>query len=172
MKTRAWEILLLILMVVTNAFVLFISFKQNSPMVIEIISDEEKLREKSCNTDNHLLIQLIWVFLLMIFTSIQAIRARHLPENFKETRIIMLSNVLCCVIAGNTVWLSFFQVRQVRKSIFLFYAIFCLNSINFIILYSFKVYTILFAPQKNTKQYFNLVLRKKIEKQTKMQTSL
>ena len=106
-----------------------------------------------------------WVFLLTIGNSVQAIRSRHLPECFKETRVMMLSNILSCIISGNTVWLAFFQKRKTDQSIFLFYAILLLNGINFYTLYGYKLFILLFAPEKNTKQHFNLVVRKKVAKQ-------
>ena len=97
-----------------------------------------------------------------------AIRARHLPESFKETRVIIFSCVSSCVVVGNVIWLSFLQKNHYWKQIFIFYSIYFLNGINFLTLYGYKMYILLFEPEKNTKKYFNLCIQKKVQKQVRL----
>ena len=165
LKTKANEIFAIALLVLVSISISVVCFQNSFASVIYIVSDKEKYRDTSCNRDNHVLFQLAWIFLLTVVNSMQAVRSRHLPECFKETRILMLANILSSVICGNAIWLSFFQGRKVDQLIFLFYGILSLNSINFCILYVYKVIILLLAPEKNTKHYFNLVIRKKVAQQ-------
>ena len=161
-KTRATEIFVLVVFLLIDSAILFISFKFKAPKELLFASETEKYREKHCNTDDHLIFQLVWIFVMLFTNSVMAFRARHLPESFKETRIIILSSILSCVIVGNVTWLSFLQEKYYWKTIFIFYSIYILNATNFLILYGYKVYILLFVPRKNTSTYFNLRIRQKI----------
>ena len=164
---QAIEVFSIIICVIIDACIMLVSFKFKPPDQTYFISDVEKYRGKHCNTDNHIIAQFGFIFILSLLNSVEAIRARHLPQSFKETRIIILASLLSTVIVGNVIWLSFFQKNYYWKTIFIFYAIFLLNSINFIILYAYKVYIILYLPHLNTKKFFNKCVMKKIEKQAK-----
>ena len=163
--TKLTEYFILLLFMLLSTSILLVSFQNETPNVLFFVSDEKKYRERYCNTDTHIVLQFGFVLMLLVFNTIIAVRARHLPANLKETRIIILSNILSVVIVGNVLWLSFLQKSYYWKSVFLFYAIFLLNGINFVILYTYKLYILLFVPEKNTKAYFNTCINNKIKKQ-------
>ena len=168
-RAKYTEIFFLVLLVIIDASVLSISCVYKNPSEVDFTSDEEKYHKRHCNTDIHIIAQFGFLFLLLLFNSVQAIRARHLPENFKETRIIILASVLQCVIVGNVLWSYSFQKNYYWKSIFLFYATFLCNAINFTILYAYKVYIILFVPHLNTRKHFNSCMMRNMKKQQQQQ---
>ena len=155
-----------LLLFITDAFILLASFQYQAPNDEFFVSDKEKYREMYCNTDDHIVLQFCFILVILLINTVLAVKARHLPANFKETRVIILANILSVVIAGNILWLSYYEKSYYWKSIFMFYAVYLLTSINFVILYIYKVYIILFLPEKNTKKYFSSCIRKKIQKQT------
>ena len=161
-KMEEW--FLVFVFVIVDASILFVSFTMLAPKEDYFVSDLEKYGEKYCNSDIHIVTQLSWAFILLVLNSAVAIKARHLPENFKETRVVVFAS-MSCVIVGNVIWLSFFQRNYYWKTIFLFYSIFSLNCINFMILYGYKVYILIFVPEKNTKKHFNLCTMAQVQKQ-------
>ena len=163
--TKFVELIILVVLLICDIFILVILFNGKTPEVIQFVSDNERYREVHCTNDLDVLLQFSFIFFILSINSIQAIRARHLPSNFKETRIIILANLLSCVIVGNVIWSYFFQTSYYWRTVFLFYAVFLLNGINFIILYSYKIYIIMFLPELNSKKYFNECVMKKIKKQ-------
>ena len=159
-ETKITEYFILVLFVIVDVVVLILSFQFRAISAKLLVLDKQKIREKRCSTNVHIFIQLGFIFILLVFNSIQAIRARHLPANFKETRVIMLANLLSIVIVGNIAWLTITETHH-QQSIYLFYAMFLLNGINFITMYGYKVYIILFLSHLNTRQYFMECIRRR-----------
>ena len=85
---------------------------------------------------------------------IQAFKARNLPENFNETKLIFITMFLCDVAV--CVWLSI-RFTSSKSSTRVLADVLLLLSMNFILLitmYGHKCWIIIFHPELNTTSAF------------------
>ena len=104
--------------------------------------------------------------MILSFTNLlQCWRTRKLPSNLKETRVMGMSSIIALIIQGSTIWFYSLSTSFRQKKIMIVYTILIQVLMNFIFLYGPKLYIILLAPKKNTKTYFNLVMKLKRAKE-------
>ena len=108
-KLRVSEYLIIAVLLIVDIFLLIISFVDTT------ISDEYNFIEQYCSNQLHITTQFIDILVLLVFNSIQAGRARHLPINFRETRIIILTNILSMFSLIITPWLAIYEKPHRQK---------------------------------------------------------
>ena len=161
------ELFLLFLFVIIGLGILCINLQNTIPDVILFISNTKMVRERYCNSNDHIVILFVYFNVLLIMNATQAFRARRLPENLKETRVIGLSSILMICLMGIMTWLYFCETNYYKKRLLIFFTICSSNLINFFLLYGYKVYIMIFLPEINTKQHFNICVTRRISKDSK-----
>jgi len=97
-------------------------------------------------------IVMLYIFILTIVSGYYAFRARKLPENYNEAQYISLSMFTAIVIWVAYVPLFFSLSPHDNNVAFLFQNFVCTLSIT-VIMYSYKIYVILFKPRLNSPEH-------------------
>ena len=131
------------------------------------VSDEDKFREWHCKNEFHITTQFMYIIVLLLLNTIQAVRARHLPINFRETRVVVLANVLNMFSLTITPWLAVYTKTHRKRVIYFLSAALVYNGFSFLILYGYKVYIVLFLSHLNTRKNINSDVMYKMKKQAR-----
>uniref|UniRef100_A0A7M5WLA8 G-protein coupled receptors family 3 profile domain-containing protein n=1 Tax=Clytia hemisphaerica TaxID=252671 RepID=A0A7M5WLA8_9CNID len=110
-------------------------------------------------------IQLFFVLLLVLANGIQAFRARKLPSHFKETNHVIYSSFTTVLLIAASTGIYFAQKSFNVKDRVLWISIHLLNALNFLLIYIYKMFVMLFKPQRNTTEAFNEKRTKRINNQ-------
>ena len=138
-----------------DACILIISYSDLNPEIQYRYIESDFTKVVTCNNDTHTIIQLFFVLLIILTNGIQAIRARGLPSYFKETTHVIYSSFISVVLLIAATGIYFAQKGLVTKDKILVLSIQTLNILNFLLVYSYKLYIIMFKPNKNTTAAFN-----------------
>ena len=148
--TKATEALLLILSIIISIVFSVICFQNKPPAVLTMLHEDSMKREMYCNTNWHVLIQILYITILLLCCSFQGFRARNLPANFKETQFLTFSSLLsavsiivCCVI-------YFSQTEEHLKTFIIACSVVIILLVNLLMLYGVKVFVILFKSHLNS----------------------
>ena len=153
-KTIEWFVLILV--VVIQVLIFGISFYQVSPDVGVVLSEEKLTRDVYCSNLVHLQIQLAYVVMLSMFCLMQAFRGRNLPGRFNESTRATYSMLFTILILGITFTIINSQPKGKDISLVTIISVTLINIIQLLFMYSYKVFVIVFRPNKNTKKAFQL----------------
>ena len=67
------------------------------------------------------------------------------------------------VVLAALVIIYLMQKNELTKSMVLAFSVSILNSINFVLIYSYKMYVMIFKPDLNTREAFNARRKKKFD---------
>ena len=137
----------------------------NSPGIIHIYHNEELVKEITCSNNSDTMVQLFFFLFLVLVNGIQAFRSRSLPSHFKETNHVIYSSFISILMLSVVTILYFLQNKATTRNIVLGLAVLNLNIVNFVLIYSYKLFVILVKPQLNTTAAFNAKRKKKLENQ-------
>ncbi|XP_066923398.1 uncharacterized protein [Clytia hemisphaerica] len=137
---------------------------------IEIISlyrkdDDDYVREITCRNNDHYVIQLIYAMFIIIANGVQAFKARHLPSHFKETNHSIYSSFVSVILLAIVSGLYYVPQSPSKKNTLIFFSILGLNLLNFVLIYVYKMYVIIYRPERNTVIAFNMRRKLKFDKQ-------
>ena len=148
------EISLVLLMMTIQFGIAVLSFFMSPSRVLIIYRKELKSYVIKCNTDEEFVIQLIFGLLLAFMCMIQAYKARKLPENFNETKLIFIAMTLCIISAIIGLLLRDYAKKSSEKALVDVLLLLSMNSVLLFIMYGHKCYIIIFRPQLNTPTAF------------------
>ena len=127
--------------------------------------DKELVKEATCNNNMDVIIQLLFLLSLILVNGFNAFRARHLPSYFKETTHVSYSSFTSIVSLSGLLAIYFTQRKILAKEMVLLVFVNTVNLMNFLLIYSYKVFVIVFRPQQNTVAAFNIMRYAKMQKQ-------
>ena len=167
-----WFIVGVLVLVDVSVLVISLSGKQISITSIYQTNnqgdgDNEKnlFKEITCNNTIDTITQLFYTISMVIANGIQAFRARGLPSYFRETTHVIYSSFSSVVILLATSVIYFVQESAFTRNAILISCLLVLNTINFSLVYLYKLYVILLRPQDNTVRAFNIKRKQKFDKQ-------
>ncbi|XP_057297598.1 G-protein coupled receptor family C group 6 member A-like [Hydractinia symbiolongicarpus] len=126
----------------------------------ETISVHEKLERNSmrrniyCSSEKHLQVQIGLALITSLLCVIQGFRARHLPENFNETKYITFSTFTSTLILLTLFPLHYSQQDNRGKTVVNVFVLLVTNLVCFCIMHVKKVVVLLIYPSQNTIQAF------------------
>ena len=94
-----------------------------------------------------------------------AFKARRLPSYFKETTHVIYSSFTSVVSLSGLMAIYFTQRQMLAKEMVLMVFVNAVNLMHFLLIYSYKVFVIVFRPQQNTVATFNVKRQTKMQKQ-------
>lgn len=97
--SKVMELFLILLMLVVQSSITVISFYFNKSRMTKTSTESGNYMVK-CDIFEEFNIQLCFGFLLIVMCLIQAFRARSLPENFNETKFILVAMLMSVVLAA------------------------------------------------------------------------
>ena len=128
--------------------------------VSEIIDKSALTLNRICKSETYRLVHVGCVLILLIFCAIELFRGRNLPWKYDETRYIALGTFSSILVKIMAIPLGF-SLSDVNNYKVMLYTI--INLSNFLLLvasYIFKLKTIWFHPEKNTRTDFQRNHRK------------
>ena len=147
--SKVMELFFILLMLVVQSSITVISFYFNKSRMIKTSTESGSYMVK-CDIFEEFNIQLCFGFLLIVMCLIQAFRARSLPENFNETKFILVAMLISVVLVAIFVPLTRRMERHRSKLITNVIAVSCVNLAQLLIMYGYKAWIILMCPEKNT----------------------
>ena len=149
------EFIVISILVILDIFIFAITYINQTIEVIFTIDEESTTKEMTCNNNGDIIVHLSFVLILVLANGIQAVRSRKLPSHFKETTHVIYSSFISVIVFAALVVIYFMQKKELTKSMVLAFSVSILNSIHFGLIYSYKMYVIVFKPDLNTKAVFN-----------------
>ena len=147
--SKAMEFFLIFLMLCVQSSITVISFYFNKSRMTKTTTESGNHMVK-CDIFEEFNIQLCFGFLLIVMCLIQAFRARSLPENFNETKFILVAMLISVVLVAIFVPLTHRMERHRSRLITNVIAVSCVNLTQLLIMYGYKAWVILMCPEKNT----------------------
>ena len=124
-----------------------------------------------CNSYIHLHCQVVYIALMLLLWNIQGYRARQLPENFKESKVIIhgsfISNVCLLLIFP----LFYSQENEVSKASVNLIVLLVTMMILLFTMFGGRIYVLVFRPDLNTKEHFKQVIMKMTKEAAKLNIS-
>ena len=152
--SKSVEVFTTIVFLLILALALFITSIENPTRVITKTYLKELAREHYCDNMTQMMVVFIFVLLITVFASVQAFRARKLPKQYNETKTATYCLFITVIVLCVRFPVSLGQKRMTHRSLVDFYVVSILNAIHLLIMYSLRVYSVLFEPKKNTKEHF------------------
>ena len=141
-----------------------VTYVNQSVEVIFAIDERYVTKEMNCNNNGDIIVHLSFVSILVLANGIQAVRSRKLPSHFKETTHVIYSSFISIMVLGAVAAIYFLQKKSTTKNLVLAFSILILNTIHFVLIYSYKLYIMIFKPELNTKATFNKKRQSKFNK--------
>lgn len=153
-KTEAQQYLIMVILPIVSVLISMMSI-HFKPIDLLVTTNEAVLTKIfHCNTDNHVLVQTLYIFILLIASLVQAYRSRNIPHNYSESMTIMYSTFTCCVFLLVLIIISHFQKDPIDRFIIQWIMFCVIGLVLSLASYGKKVVTLLFYPEKNTVQAF------------------
>ena len=167
-KTKITEWFVFTIVTIDQICIAAVTFTQNLPTVDEILDKKLEIRHLYCNNLSHIHTQLVYVLVLSIICLVQAFRGRNLPVRFNESKRTTYSMLITALILGITFPISMNQVDKKNQNLVILISVSIINALQLVVMYSYKLYIVLFQPKKNTKQAFQLSMMRNAEKNVAM----
>ena len=151
--SKTMEIFLIFLMLCVQSCIATISFLLNKTRVT-LENLEKEIHLLKCDTEEEFVIQLLFAFLLILMSLLQAFRARSLPENFNETKFIMVAMFMSVILVTIFLPIRLNVVRQREKLYLDIFMVTLINATRLTVMYLCKAWVILMFPQRNTPVVF------------------
>lgn len=115
-------------------------------------SREENLLICAGSDNASYLVGLIYPFVLICFCTVYAFKTRKCPDGFNEARYVAFTNYTTCVLWLAFVPLFFSSSNNVQRTITLSISLTLAATVQLGCLFLPKIHTVLFKPEKNTKE--------------------
>ena len=154
-KNFHWEDIRItvLLLCLQTSFLCFYNTLNKLDKVVQIIDYETKEISINCDFDTFVYLQLAYLFVILFICGLSAFKARELPQNYNETRVIAYSMFTNCVILIFVVPLYASSTSEYKNRIVLF-GLLLIDANIIIFVYSHKVWIILFRSNLNTVENF------------------
>ena len=153
--SQKMEISLILIMMLIQFCIAGLSYFMSPSRILIVYNKALQSYIVRCNTDEELMIQMTFGFLLEIMCMIQAFKARNLPENFNETKHIFIAMILCIMTEAIGLLLRYYVIKKnINKALIDALILILMNCILLVIMYGHKCYVIVFRPHLNTPSAF------------------
>ena len=149
LKVKAVELFIIIFLLTINVLLISITSEITSRNSMLDGHVHGKIFEVHCTNDIEILIQLGWICLLVFVIICQGIRSRKLPQLYQESTMVVYSSMLVILTIICTVIIYLSVSSKLLKSYFLYLSGFVMNFTHFILLFSKRIYLLLFRADKN-----------------------
>ena len=157
---------LIIAMVAILDGAIFTVFNVNGKTGVLLTYHDDVLeKEMTCSNNLDIIIQLLFLLILILVNGVNAFRARRLPSYFKETTHVIYSSFTSVVSLSGLMAIYFTQRKMLAKEMILMVFVNTMNLTHFLLIYLYKVFVILYHPEKNTVGAFNAMRQSKLQKQ-------
>ena len=163
--TKSSQYITLFLLLIGQLCVYVIHTAQVPIEVHEEVNREMLVVSQRCSSQ-HFRVQMLCVALLLLSCTIQAFRARKLPQNFNESRFIMFACFTTLLIM--LIWPLYNQrsTTDDKNAFINIMFIFACNTSLLLILYGYKIWVLIFRQDQNDSRIFReqtfAIIRKKI----------
>ena len=162
-KTKIVEWFVLALTLIIQIAITGLTYFTALPKINSTLDKTLFTREIYCANENHIQVQLGFIIIISIVCLVQAFRGRNLPFYFNEskrTTYSMLVSILILVICFPILLQS--RLNNENRIIAIF-AVILTNMLQLIVMYSYKMFVIIFRSETNTKQAFRLKMMRNAE---------
>lgn len=147
----AW-LIVIIACVINAVFHLYTLAINNKSVSIETVYHGAPfVKEHHCSNDTLIYLQLIFAVLLSVCNGIQGFRVRNIPSNYQETNHVVYSSFVSAVVFIPFTILYFTSTRKTDISFIVMLETLIFNGTHFVLLYGYKVFVMVFQPEKNTR---------------------
>ncbi|XP_066918212.1 uncharacterized protein [Clytia hemisphaerica] len=164
-KARASTVITIMLAFLVDISLLIAIILFDDPPRKEITTYPKSLsQEFHCSNNEDVLIQLGFIFIIDILNVIQGIRSRHVPSHYRETSHVTYSSFTSSVIliAGFAVYQT--QLSEHTKTVTMLVIILALNYVHFILIYTYKLYIMIFKAHQNTRHAFEMKRKQRFKR--------
>ena len=162
-KRLDWLIIAMVTLVDVAIFIVF--NVSGETKVLLTYHDTELVKEATCSNNMDIIIQLLFLLSLIFVNGVNAFKARQLPSYFKETTHVIYSSFTSVVSLSGLMAIYFTQRKMLAKEMMLMVFVIAVNLMHFLLIYSYKVFVIVFRPKQNTAEMFNIIRQKKMQEQ-------
>ena len=157
--SKTTEALLILLMLSVQGVICFLCLKIQPVKVIVLSNEVTGVQTIKCGNDNDFILQLLFGLMLIVMCLMQAFRARNLPGNFSEIKVII--SAMLSVIGTTIIFLPIRLTQNSNKGLLLteIYYVLTGNTALFSVLHAYKCWVILYRPHKNTASVFRQNVR-------------
>ena len=153
--TNASELMIIGSVVLVNISLhLYVLFYSPIRLLVEY-HENPPVKEEYCSNENSIFFQMVFAGGLIIANGIQGIRGRNLPSQFRETNHVIYSSFISMMVIFAASAIYFSQQYKVERLVVVCVVTIILNSVHFVLLYTYKVYIILFKSHLNTRNAAN-----------------
>ena len=164
MVTKVTEWFLLLLLLIIRISICAVSFFNQLPTIESTRNRKQLTRHIYCTNNVHLQLQIGYLFLLSFFCLIQAFRGRKLPGRFNESIKTTYSMLLTAVTFSILIVISQSQANSKSSGLIFLVSLIIININQLVMMYSHKVYLVLYHPETNTKTAFQSSMMRNAEK--------
>ena len=169
-KLKRIEIAFILICAIVNITIyitLYVIFKPEVAHVI-IKTEEQYVTFHTChNTSTIFVANILYLLLLEIICGIQCFRGRNIPEQYNEAKYICFATFLSTLTVCMSVILRD-GIKSYKVSVLLQTLMATLGSLSVMLsLFGYKIYIIIFRPQRNSKKAFQNALWDNVEKVNK-----
>ncbi|XP_066914590.1 uncharacterized protein [Clytia hemisphaerica] len=159
----AVEFMIIFIALLLDISICVISLSNRTHEVAFTLVNLDFIREVTCTSNEDIIVHLSFVLILVLANGIQAVRSRKLPSHFKETTHVIYSSFISMVVLAALATIYFLQKRSTTRNIVLAFSVLLLNAIHFGLIYSYKMYIIMFKPELNTVAVLNKRRKRKFD---------
>ena len=153
MRSTGWQAMIASLIVVTDVAVIYLLMREGLPIVIQTYDHQLYTRHIHCNNGRDINIQIAYLIVLQLLTSVQAFRGRNLPGPFNEGLSIAFSTFV--LVITETVQFPMYYLQQDIKLRSSVHAV-VLSVSHFlfmVIYYGSKMHLLFFKRKENTQEH-------------------
>ena len=133
---------------------LYVLFYSPIRLLVEY-HENPPVKEEYCSNVNSIFLQMVFAGGLIIANGIQGIRGRNLPSQFRETNHVIYSSFISIIVIFAASAIYFSQQHKVERLMVVCVVTIILNSVHFVLLYTYKMFIILFKSHLNTRRAVN-----------------
>lgn len=171
LRIATLEVFSIVMTLTFSVLLLVVTLQAKQSKSQENISFVQVSRTSFCSTDIHVQVQFLYVTVLSLSTGIQGFRARRLPAAFKDTHVLTYASFLSVLIFGVSSGIYFSQQDPYIRTVIIAVHVLCLVDMNFILLFAYKIYVMLFRAELNDSTIINKQIRDKTFKKSVRRTN-
>jgi len=163
MITRVTEWFIILSVLLLDAAILFVTMLSDSQIGTKATYYENRLvKEYHCNNNVAVIIQYGYVLFIIIINAIQGVRARALPSQYRESLYVMYASFTSVVVlvAAGAIYAS--QSSENAKTIILLFTGLVMNILHFLLIYSYKLFVLLWRADLNRSSVFRRQRQQKV----------
>ena len=163
--SRVVEVFISVVLLLIESVFCILRLVTHSTQTEENLNIEDRTIKIYCRHGHSFHFQFVYILCLALFCSIQAFRARHLPKLYRETKQMTYSMFITVLII-----IFYFPLAYSLDNYHVIFVnafiVMLINITNLCISFIPSVTTIVFRPERNTKEYIRAIMLDDAQKRT------